>query len=667
MLGSFGHGLPAAVYRTSPEGRFLEGNDALVRLLGAQTFEQLAAIDVRDIYVDPSRREWLIEQAAGKPMPVEEFELKRLDGEHRWVRISTHTARADDGSIEYFEGVMEDITMLHEIDEELRSSNQLLDALSRMQRDHMSGAEPGVLFDRLLEQLLSATSSEYGFIAQLLEDDNGQFLRTWAMSDISWNDETRALFALHGPRGMEFHNMDLLFGPVVTTGKPVISNSPSTDPRSSGRPDGHPPLNSFIGVPILKGGAVMGVVALANRKDGYTETIAQYLEPLCTTVGSIIQSTVVSRERTEAQNLQKSREELHHSIVEQAADAIVTFRDGGRIVLANKAAGELMGLSADEIIGQRLCHFIPSDLIRSSFSAAQRALAVGSSVELFVKRHDGSRVPIEATLVRDRQGGTGVTTLIARDVVARKETELALRLARDAAESTARAKDELLASMSHELRTPLNAVIGLSSVLGKQIYGPLTEKQLEYVKQIETSGRHLLSVISTILDLAKAEAQSATLEVADAQPDELVQEVVGLIGELALAKGIALSTDIPHDLPIIEIDRLRARQALLNLLSNAVKFTDEGGRVGIRASSDATTVSITVWDTGIGIAPHHLNAIFEPFEQVDSSLNRRFEGTGLGLALSKRLVEIQGGKLSVASTLGEGSEFTATFVRAKRA
>ena len=461
MLGEFGHGLPAAVYRTSPAGKFLDGNAALVKLLGASSFDELAAIDVREIYVDPDRRDWLISQAAGKPMPVEEFQMKRLDGERRWVRISTHTVYAEDGTIDYFEGVMEDITTLHEIGDELRSSNQLLEALSRMQAEHMAGADAGVLFDRLLDELLSATDSEYGFIAQLLEDENGQFLRTWAMTDISWSDATRELFAKHGPRGMEFHNLDLLFGPVVTTGETVISNSPSTDPRSAGRPGGHPPLDAFIGVPIFKGGEVMGMVALANRAEGYTENIAQYLEPLCTTVGSLIQATTVARERTAAQEQQKSDEELHHSIVEQAADAIVTFRDGGRLVLANRAAGELLGLPAEDIIGQRLCHFIPSELIRTSFRSAQRALAAGSTVELVVKRQDGSRVPIEASLVRDRHGGTGVTTLIARDVVARKETELALRRARDSAESTARAKDELLASMSHELRTPLNAVIGL--------------------------------------------------------------------------------------------------------------------------------------------------------------------------------------------------------------
>jgi two-component system, NtrC family, sensor kinase len=168
-------------------------------------------------------------------------------------------------------------------------------------------------------------------------------------------------------------------------------------------------------------------------------------------------------------------------------------------------------------------------------------------------------------------------------------------------------------------------------------------------------------VISTILDQAKAEANKIEPSFAVADVAELVQSALGLAGELALGKGLSVGIEVAPDVPPIYVDVLRARQVLLNLLSNAVKFTPSGGRIGMRAEHAGDVVAVTVWDTGIGIAPADLDRIFQPFEQADSSLSRRYEGTGLGLALSRRLAELLGGTLTVTSTLGEGSQFTVTF------
>lgn len=666
-LGDVFARLPVAVYRTSADGRFLAGNDALVDLLGASSFDDLARIEVTAIYADPARREWLLRRAlANLPIPVEDLQIRRLDGDLRWVRVSSHTVRDDSGNALYFEGVMEDVTALHSADEQLRRSNALLATLTAMQTKFSAGVDAGELFDALLDDLLRSTGSEYGFIAQLLHDDDGAFLRTWAMSDISWNDTTRALFAQYGPRGMEFHNLDTLFGRVITGEAPIISNDPLADPRAAGRPGGHPPLRSFLGVPIRRGDDVIGMVALANRPGGFDDELIHFLSPLVTTVGSIIEATVADRLLQEALQRQKAEEELYHSIVDRAADAIVSVTDGGRIVLANLSAQVLIGTRSGPLVGERLVAFIPQRARRSSYSRGLAALESGSSIELLVQRADGTEHPIEATFVRGEHQGVGVTTIIARDIAARVQLEDNLRLSRDIAESAARAKDELLAGMSHELRTPLNAVIGLSSVLKKELHGPLAPKQREYIEQIEGSGRHLLSVINDILDLAKAEAQKSAPQLTEEDPRALVSDAVALIGELAVAKGIELTKDVPSGIPPISVDRLRARQVILNLLSNAVKFTASGGRIGVSAAAEPDTVAITVWDTGIGIAPEDLDRIFQPFEQVDSSLARRHEGTGLGLALSRRLADAQGGTLTVESTIGAGSRFTARFPRSDR-
>lgn len=666
-LGDVFARLPVAVYRTSADGRFMAGNAALVELLGASSFDDLAQLAVEKIYADPARREWLLRRAlANLPIPVEDLQIRRLDGELRWVRVSSHTVRDDNGDTLYFEGVMEDVTALRSADEQLRRSNELLAILTTMQTRFSDGADVGELFDSLLEDLLGSTESEYGFIAQLLHDEAGPFLRTWAMSDIAWNETTRALFDRFGPRGMEFRNLDTLFGRVITGAAPIIANDPLNDSRTAGRPGGHPPLTSFLGIPIRRGDEIIGMVALANRPGGFDDELIHFLSPLVTTVGSIIEATVADRLLQEARHRQKANEELYYSIVDRAADAIVSVTDDGRIVFANLSAHVLVGMTSGLLVGERLVTFIPQRTRRATWSRGLEALESGLSIELLVRRADGTENPIDATFVRGSSQGHGVTTMIARDITARVQMEHNLRLSRDIAESAARAKDELLAGMSHELRTPLNAVIGLSSVLKKELHGPLAPKQREYVEQIESSGRHLLSVINDILDMAKAEAEKSAPRLTDEDPRALVSDAVGLIGELAVAKSIELTKNVPSDIPSISVDRLRARQVILNLLSNAVKFTASGGRIGVDAAVEPDTVAITVWDTGIGIAAEDLDRIFQPFEQVDSSLARRHEGTGLGLALSRRLAEAQGGALTVESAIGVGSRFTARFPRSDR-
>lgn len=220
---------------------------------------------------------------------------------------------------------------------------------------------------------------------------------------------------------------------------------------------------------------------------------------------------------------------------------------------------------------------------------------------------------------------------------------------------------EQLTEMSHELRTPLNSVIALSVILGKQLHGPLTDKQVEYIDQIQTSGRHLLAVVDNILDLAKAEAGKLRMDVSYVAVSGLIEEAVAMVGELAAAKGIRVSVELPVEALIARVDPVRAKQVLINLLSNAVKFTEPGGQVGVRAHRSGDMVGIEVWDTGIGIPAEQLERVFEPFEQLDSVLSRRHSGTGLGLPLSRRLAELQGGGVEARSTSGAGSAFTAWF------
>jgi signal transduction histidine kinase/CheY-like chemotaxis protein len=227
-------------------------------------------------------------------------------------------------------------------------------------------------------------------------------------------------------------------------------------------------------------------------------------------------------------------------------------------------------------------------------------------------------------------------------------------------EAANRHKSEFLASMSHELRTPLNAIIGFSEVLLERLFGDLNEKQEEYQRDILDSGRHLLLLINDILDLSKVEAGHMELERGCFSLPEALENGLTMVRERASRHGIELDLQVDPDLDVIEADERKVKQVVFNLLSNAVKFTPDGGRVGITAGLDGGEVRITVWDTGIGIAPEDQARIFEEFQQVGGLERQRQEGTGLGLALARRFVELHGGSLGVESTVGQGSRFSFT-------
>jgi signal transduction histidine kinase len=227
-------------------------------------------------------------------------------------------------------------------------------------------------------------------------------------------------------------------------------------------------------------------------------------------------------------------------------------------------------------------------------------------------------------------------------------------------EAASHHKSEFLANMSHELRTPLNAVIGFSEVLLQRMFGELNVKQDEYLKDIYASGQHLLSLINDILDLSKIEAGRMELAPAPFHLPSALDNAVTLVKERATRHGITLQVDIDPGLGELVGDERKVKQVVLNLLSNAVKFTPEGGRISLTAGRKDDLVEIAVTDTGIGIAPEDQAAIFEEFRQVGTDETRKQEGTGLGLTLAKKFVELHRGRIWVESEPGRGSTFTFT-------
>jgi signal transduction histidine kinase len=247
-----------------------------------------------------------------------------------------------------------------------------------------------------------------------------------------------------------------------------------------------------------------------------------------------------------------------------------------------------------------------------------------------------------------------------RDVSERKAAEKELRHAKEQAEIASRSKSEFLANMSHELRTPLNAIIGFSTIIREEMFGPLgSRKYVEYSNDIHESGTHLLHVINDILDLSKIESGKFELNEQETNFQKLVDSSVRIIRERAHTAGLTLETDIKSNLPNVYVDERALKQILLNLLSNAVKFTPEGGVITLIVFLDENgNIIIKVKDSGIGMSPEDIPRAMAPFLQVDNTLARKYQGTGLGLPLTKTLVELHGGWFNLESELGKGTTAT---------
>ncbi len=255
---------------------------------------------------------------------------------------------------------------------------------------------------------------------------------------------------------------------------------------------------------------------------------------------------------------------------------------------------------------------------------------------------------------------------LQRELTERQQAQQQLTQRNEELIRATRLKDEFLANMSHELRTPLNAILGMTEGLQEEVFGSVNERQLKALQTVERSASHLLALINDILDLAKIESGQIELECFPTASAPLCQSSITFVKHQALKKQIQISVNLPLNLPDIVLDERRIRQVLINLLNNAVKFTPEGGTITLevtllKATEEKTKTQylrFAVIDTGIGISPENIKKLFQPFMQVDSALNRQYQGTGLGLALTKRIVDLHGGRVGLTSEVGVGSCFT---------
>jgi len=262
--------------------------------------------------------------------------------------------------------------------------------------------------------------------------------------------------------------------------------------------------------------------------------------------------------------------------------------------------------------------------------------------------------------VRDNKGEVSYFECTMYDITERRQAEMSLTNAKEQADFANRSKSEFLANMSHELRTPLNAIIGFSEIIKDQLFGPVGQPQyIEYANDIHDSGELLLSLINDILDMSKIEAGKRELAESIINVENVVQSVARLVASRAKAGRLHMNVKVPHDLPAFRGEERAIKQVLTNLLTNAIKFTPEGGNIFLTAHLDEFgRICISVQDTGVGMAPEDIPVAMAPFGQIESALSRKNQGTGLGLPLTKALVELHGGVLDLQSEVGKGTTVT---------
>lgn len=421
---------------------------------------------------------------------------------------------------------------------------------------------------------------------------------------------------------------------------------------------------------LYKGIEIINAGDLSYRIAGNSQDEIGYLSRAFDDMVYKLKNIITSRDELnkEIEQREKAEELIRRlaAIVDSSDDAIIGKDLNGIITSWNMGAEKIYGYTAQEAIGKPISILVPGDRPDEipDFLRKIRNGEVVTNLETVRVCKNGKRIYVSFTssLIKDREGNIIGASTIARDITERKKAEVELQEAKIKAEVASRAKSDFLSNMSHELRTPLTSIIGFSQILEGGLFGTLNAKQKEHMKYILTSAHHLLSLINDILDLAKVEAGKMEFLPSMVRLKEVLFYSVMILSEKAKSQELALNLDMGPQTEIeFETDERKLKQIMFNLLSNAIKFTSGGGIVQVIVRKpDDNTIEISVADTGIGIKQEDMPKLFQEFTQLRNGLENKSVGTGLGLALTKKLVDVLGGKITVESEYGKGTTFRFT-------
>lgn len=546
-------------------------------------------------------------------------------------------------------------------EEKIKESNQLLDALNRIQSQYISKSTPHDLFDQLLNNLISLTESEYGFIGEVLYTDEWQpYLKTHAITDISWNKETREFYKENAADGMEFYNLKTLFGAVMSTGNPVIANDPSTDPRRGGLPEGHPPLNAFLGLPCYCGEKLVGMIGVSNRPSGYDDELIGHLDPFLNTCGNIIDSYRNVQLRLDSEEKLRQSEERYRGLFEDSRDAIALVTKEGRFIDINQAALDLFGYSREEMMcmDSLELYIYPDD--RSRFQHAIDLKGHVRDHELTFRKKDRTEMDCLVTVTAKRADDgriIGYQSLI-RDISEYKELENRLQQAQKM-----EAIGTLAGGIAHDFNNILGAIIGYGELI--QMFDIPKDSPLQrHLEQILIAADRAKGLVGRILMFSR----QSEPEKKPVLPGPIVKEALKLL-RASMPTTIEIRPHIEDIHDPIDADDSQLHQVIMNLCTNAGHAMREtGGILEVGLSTvyldekevkllpdlePGPYIRLIVSDTGCGIKKDIMERIFEPY----FTTKKQGEGTGLGLSMVHGIVKNHGGAVTVDSEPGKGTRF----------
>ena len=625
--------------------------------------------DLGDIGLNEQREFWPTFHPDGRVFAVEDLPLTRAikqgevskdveiiirksNGDH-WVSASAAPLYDDDGNI------IAGIVAFPEITEHKRLEDAMKTAIHM---NHlMDDSTESQLIQHAVDEAVRLTNSSIGYFHFINADQKTIALQAWSKG-------TRKFCAIEEKATHYPIDQAGIWVDCIHQKKPVIHNSYANAPHKKGLPQGHVPLTRDMAVPIYVKDTVVGIIGVGNKRTDYNSFDIDQLSLVAETVW-----TLISRKRIK-KLLVQSESRIRKS-VESAPFPMMMHAEDGQILLTNKILLELTGYAAGELT-------TISDWVQRAYPGHEKTVLpeIEKLYGITKKANHGESIIItkdgqervwdfsSAPLGRLQDGRKCIITM-AVDTTHRKKNEKKLRDAKEKAELANKAKSEFLANMSHEIRTPLNAVLGYSDLLAETVKG---EKDKECLESIKSAGNTLLKLINDILDLSKMEAGMLEIVNGPVRIKSLFAEIERIFYSEATQKGLSLDFEVGADLPpALHIDEIRIRQVLLNLVGNAIKFTDSGFVQVIAQpiapdglANQSMGVQFAVEDSGIGIPEEHQQTIFSAFKQQSGETTRKYGGTGLGLTICKRLVELMGGTIQVTSEVGKGSCMQVSFPNA---
>lgn len=574
-----------------------------------------------------------------------------------WYSLSSH--RIPFMGEEALVVVLFDISDRKKAEEKAHKLNELLKAFNEIQTSFFLQEDFISPLKTLQDKMLNLTESKFGFIGEVLYDEHHQpYLKSHTLTNIAWSEETQQFYNQNYRTGLEFRNLNTLFGESLRTGKTVIANKAYADPRAGGTPHGHPRLDRYLGIPVYKGEEFVGLMGLANKSQDYSMSDVEFLEPLVSSYANLIQAIRILRGKEESDNLRKPADEMYRLISENTVD-IIALHDKEMVI-------QYVSPSVEKILG-----YTPAELIGKSpevmFKVPGCKYRIGNQPKVILPhkhKSDGTIIFLEVLLkpLKDEEGNVFSIIATSRDVTEREQGIEKMRKAILKEKELNRLKSKFISMTSHEFRTPLSTILSstdLLLIMSEKENVQISKEQLEtHLNRILNQIRRLNNVINDVLILEKGEQEKVKYV---SQPLYIIGFISSLISEFNDQKNLPnkIMLHLPDKEKLIYSDPVWLTHIFKNIIENAFKYSlPENQAPELTLMYKPKTFEISVKDYGVGIPKEDQKYIFDSFFR--SKNVSYIKGTGLGLSIVSEFVKKLGGKINFKSELGEGSEFTVT-------